>query len=145
MSIFRFTNSPFEDILQLQRALERSISAPFWHDWVSGRGVYPPVNVFEKDDALIVKAEVPGFDKKSFSIEIEGNRLMLTGQRETRPSQESCSYHRREREQGEFRRVLRLPYAVDREKAKATYTDGVLTINLEKAEAAKRHKVAIGD
>ena len=144
MSIFRYTNSAFDDMLHLQRSLERSLRQPFWgRESITSGGAYPAINVFEKGETVVVKAEVPGLRKENIGIEIEGTRLLLSGTRVLPEASEEVSYHRRERQEGEFRRVVRLPYAVDRERAKASYEDGILTVQLEKAEAAKRHKIGL--
>lgn len=140
-----FRNDPFGDILRLQRALEHSISKPFFGlDWTpSGRGVYPALNAFEDGDALVVKAEMPGLDREKLQVEIEGNRLMLAGARKVQEVEENSRFHRRERAGGEFRRVFRLPFEVNVEASTASYTDGILTVRLEKAEAAKPRQIAV--
>lgn len=145
MDIFRFGNDTFDNILRLQRALERNLGQPLGgRDWFSaGRGVYPALNVFEDDNALVVMAEVPGFDKSSFDIKVQNDRLYLTGERLLRKGEEDRSYHRRERQEGAFRRVLRIPFPVDAERTKATYEAGILTIRLEKAEAAKPRQITV--
>ncbi len=145
MSFFHFSNDAFEDVLKLQRAIDRALGRPFLgHDWSpSGRGLFPALNVFEADDALVVKAEVPGMAKEDLQVEIEDNRLLLAGKREAASLGEGCAYHRRERNSGEFRRAFRLPFEVDREKTAAKYQDGILTIRLEKAEAAKPRQIQI--
>ncbi len=145
MSFFHFTNDAFEDVLRLQRAIDRAVGRPFFGlDWTpSGRGLFPSLNVFEADDALIVKAEVPGLAKEDLAVEIEDNRLMLSGKRPAVSLPEGGAYHRRERATGEFRRAFRLPFEVDREKTAASYHDGVLTIRLEKAAAAKPRQIPV--
>ena len=146
MSIVRFHSDPFGDVLSLQQSIERAFHQPFFgSDWTpSGRGVYPALNFFERDDALVVKAEIAGLDREKLDVEIEGHRLMLSGARAVPPDPKEGRYHRRERRFGEFRRVFRLPYEVDREKATASYADGVLTVRLEKAEAAKPRQITVG-
>ena len=148
MSILRFSTDPFDNILRLQRALSQSLGRPFFGlDWSpSGRGVFPALNIFEDEsgDAVVVKAEVPGIDRDKLEIETVGNRLMIAGSRQIdEPGDANYRFHRRERQAGEFRRVFRLPFEVDRDKAAASYEDGVLTIRLEKAEAAKPRQIQI--
>ena len=147
MSIVRFHNDPFADILKLQRSIQGALDRPFFgRDWTpSGRGIYPALNFFEKDDALVVKAEIPGLDREKLTVEVESDRLMLAGVRAVPEGTPEGRYHRRERRFGEFRRVFRLPFEVDREKAAATYRDGVLTVTLEKAESAKPRQIALQD
>lgn len=147
MSLLRFGTDPFDNILRLQRALTRSLEHPFLGlgTTPSGRGVYPALNIFEEEggEAIVLKAEVPGMKRDSLEVEAVGNRLSVAGVREIPSPEGEFRYHRRERQAGEFRRVFRLPYEVDREKAMASYRDGVLTVRLEKAEAAKPRQIQI--
>lgn len=140
-----FFDRAFDDILRLQRALDRAVGQPFqgFEGSPSGRGVFPGLNVFEAGDAILVKAELPGLDRDKLGVEVENNRLVLTGTRVAPTLQEGCGYHRRERAFGQFRRVFRLPFEVDREKTTATYRDGVLTVRLEKVEAAKPRQITV--
>ena len=147
MSLLRFGTDPFDNILRLQRALTRSLEHPFFGlgTTPSGRGVYPALNIFEEEggEAIVLKAEVPGMKRDSLEVEAVGNRLLVAGVREIPSPEGEFRYHRRERQAGEFRRVFRLPYEVDRDKASASYRDGILTVRLEKAEAAKPRQIQI--
>ena len=147
MSFLRFTNDPFENVMRLQRAITQSVDQPsFGLDWTpSGQGLQPALDIFEAEggDALVVKAELPGIDRKSLEVENVGNRLTVAGKRVIPTPEGEFRYHRRERQDGEFRRVFRLPFEVDRDKATAAYNDGVLTIRLEKAESAKPRQIAV--
>ena len=148
MSFLRMTSDPFDSMMRLQRALSQSLSRPFHgQDWTpSGRGVFPPLNVFEsgEGDAVLVKAELPGVDKDTIEVETVGNRLMIAGTRNLPEVDEKSRYHRRERQAGRFRRVFTLPFEIDRESASASYTDGMLTVRVEKAESAKPRQIKIG-
>jgi len=146
MSLVRFGADPFDNILRLQRALNRSVEHPFFGfgSTPSGRGVFPALNIFEEEgDAIIVKAEVPGMNRESLEVEAVGNRLAISGTREIQNPEGEFRFHRRERQSGEFRRVFRLPYEVDRETATASYRDGILTVRLEKAEEAKPRQILV--
>ncbi len=102
----------------------------------------PAVNVWEKEDALVVETEIPGVKKEELELSVAGNQLSI---RLNRPeaSEEGVTYHRRERPTGPACRVLQLPVEVDAEKVEATLRDGVLTITLPKAESAKPRKIAV--
>ena len=148
MSALTFTtDDSFENIMRLQRAISHSLGRPFFGlDWTpSGQDLYPALNLFEEKDrnSILVKAEIPSIDRESLEVETVGNRLMIAGRREIASPEGQFRYHRRERRGGEFRRVFRLPFEVDRGKASASYHDGVLTIHLEKAESAKPSQIAI--
>ena len=103
----------------------------------------PPVDIYETDDALILKAELPGVSKDDVSIDIHQNTLILRGQRQHDAEVKEENYHRVERAYGTFQRSFMLPTLVDQEHVQATYTDGVLELRLPKSEAAKPKRIAI--
>ena len=103
----------------------------------------PPVDIYETDDALILKAELPGVSKDDVSIEIHQNTLILRGQRKHEAEVKEEHYHRVERAYGTFQRSFTLPTLVDQEHVQATYKDGVLELRLPKSEAAKPKRIAI--
>ena len=147
MTFLRFSGDPFDSILRLQRALTQSVGAGRAGAELtpSGRGVFPALNIFEakEGDAIVVKAEVPGIDPGQIQIETFGDRLTIAGERKIEAPEEGFRYHRRERRAGEFRRVFRLPFEVDRDSGTASYENGILTIHLEKAEQAKPRSIQI--
>jgi HSP20 family protein len=108
-----------------------------------GRTWTPPVDIYETDEALILKAELPGVSKNDVSIEIHQNTLVLRGQRRHEAEVKEDRYHRVERAYGSFQRSFMLPTLVDQEHVRATYRDGVLELRLPKSEATKPKRVAI--
>jgi HSP20 family protein len=107
-------------------------------------GVYPTVNVFDAGEEFVVKAELPGIDPEKVAIEVQDNTLVLRGERRFDDAAErNVAYHRREREQGQFRRVVRLPAKVDGDKAAAAYHAGVLSIRVPKTKETQPRRVAI--
>jgi HSP20 family protein len=104
----------------------------------------PPVDIYEGDEALVVKAELPGFSKEDITVELKENTLILRGERKRETEMKEGAYHRMERAYGAFQRSFLLPTTVDQQKVKATYKDGVLELSLPKVEAAKPKRVAIG-
>jgi HSP20 family protein len=103
----------------------------------------PPVDIYETDDALVLKAELPGVSKDDVSIEVHQNTLILRGQRKHEAEVKEENYHRVERAYGTFQRSFVLPTLVDQDKVQATYQDGVLELHLPKSEAAKPKRIAI--
>jgi HSP20 family protein len=103
----------------------------------------PPVDLYETDDALILKAELPGASKEDLSIEVRQNTLILRGQRKHEAEVKDEQYHRMERAYGAFQRSFMLPTVVDQGKVQATYKDGVLELRLPKSEAAKPKRIVI--
>jgi HSP20 family protein len=106
-------------------------------------GWMPAVDVSEKPKEVIVKAELPGMDPKEIDISMQGNVLTLRGERKQEKEEKEESYHRVERSYGAFSRSVRLPAEVQPDKVKATYKDGVLTIEMPKTkeEAVKKIEV----
>jgi len=105
--------------------------------------VYPPLNMYENAEALILKAELPGVRVEDLDISIEGDTLTLLGKRTTQQQEETISYHRREIESGNFSRAIALPTKVDLDKITANLRDGILTIILTKAEEVKPRQISI--
>ena len=134
---------PVAGLLTLQRELERVFDKPFGLDLgPSGRGVFPPANVFADKDGYIVKLEVPGVAPEDVAIEAEGRTLTVSGKRAIAPPTEG-SFHRRERGMGQFSRSLQLPADLDMASAEASYRHGVLTVRVPKREEAKPRQITV--
>jgi HSP20 family protein len=145
MALFRFSPSfdPVNALLNLQRDLDRVVDNPLGFDFgLSGRGVYPPVNVFSDKDGYVVKMEVPGMTPDKVHIEAHGRTLTISGKREATTSQ-GGSFHRRERRSGEFSRSLQLPAELELSQATATYKQGMLTVRIPKKEEAKPRQITV--
>ena len=108
-----------------------------------GAGVFPPMNISQDDDNFYVRAEIPGIKAKDLDISALRNRVSISGRREIPKEHERASYHRRERAEGEFNRTVTLPAEVDADKVEAVHADGVLTLTLPKAEAAKPRQILV--
>ncbi|MBI5602213.1 MAG: Hsp20/alpha crystallin family protein [Deltaproteobacteria bacterium] len=107
------------------------------------RPVFPPVIVSEDDDYYYVRAEMPGVETKQLDLSVVNDQLILRGERKTAREGEKINYHRREREEGIFRRVIALPSRVNNERVEARTRNGILTIKLAKAEEVKPRPVEI--
>ncbi|MEJ2285729.1 MAG: Hsp20/alpha crystallin family protein [Desulfobacterales bacterium] len=103
----------------------------------------PAVDLYEKDDHYMIKAELPGVDKNDIKIDLKDRRLTLSGERSYDNEVKEENYYRRERTYGKFQRAFTLPEDVDSEKIKAEYKDGVLQIEVPKPEEKKAKKVTI--
>jgi HSP20 family protein len=108
---------------------------------MAGRG-QPPINLWERGDALYAEAEVPGVKPDQVEVSVVGDELTLTVRRED-ATQDGIAYHRRERGIGSFTRVVRIPVEVDAGRVEAALRDGVLTVTLPKAESAKPRKIPV--
>jgi HSP20 family protein len=109
----------------------------------AGAGVFPLVNVTEDGDRYYARAELPGIKGDEIDISITGNNLSISGERKIPAEEETANYHRREREAGKFSRIISLPGEVDAGKVEARVTDGILTVILPKAEAAKPKQISV--
>jgi HSP20 family protein len=133
----------FADFEQLRREMHRLLDNPARADGEVGAGVFPPINVTQDADKFYVRAEVPGIKASELSISAVKNRLSIAGKREIPSEHERVSYHRRERPEGSFNRSLTLPTDLDVERIDARYADGILTLELPKAEAAKPRLISV--
>lgn len=109
-----------------------------------GTGVFPQVNIYDDGESFLVRAEVAGIDKEKLEITTRKEELSIRGTRTLKAADEGASYHRREREGGQFRRTITLPQPVDPDKVTASYKDGILEIVLPRAAEAKPPRVAVG-
>lgn len=100
-------------------------------------------DVFEDDDRVVVRLEVPGMEKQDFEVEVRSDVLVVRGEKRYERESSEGRYRVRQCAYGSFHRVIPLPVAVHSEKAKATYTNGVLRIELPKAEHVKGRRIEI--
>ena len=145
MTIFSYRQKfhPMNALQQLQTELERVFENPTGVDLGStGRGVFPPANVFSDGDDVVVRLEIPGVEPHALSVDAKGQRLVISGKRDEVSLAEG-SFHRRERWSGEFSRSLALPREVDPSKAKAQYKNGILTIRVPGREEAKPRQIEV--
>ena len=136
------TTSPFDALINLQRALENQRRSDWFGNSTSGRGTFPLINVFQKDDDHVIVAELPGVDKTDLDIQAKGNVLRIVGKR-TIDYGEDVSVHRRERLQGRFDRSISLPGKIDAERIQADYRNGVLAVFVPRAESDKPKSISI--
>jgi len=128
---------PFKDLLFLQERMSRIFDETLLkYRAAEGSHWYPPVDIYETEESIVLKAELPGVSPESVSVEASENTLMLKGERKLEKSFKEENYHRMERFYGSFHRSFTLPYAVDRNGIKASFKDGVLKITVPKAVAA---------
>jgi HSP20 family protein len=103
----------------------------------------PSVDIFETENEVVLKAELPGMNPKDIDVKLENNVLMLKGERHFEKETKEENYHRVEREYGTFSRSFALPTAVNADKVTAEYKDGVLKIVLPKKEEIKPKPIKI--
>lgn len=104
---------------------------------------YPAMNAWANEESLTVTAEVPGVGAEDIDISVVGETLTLSGTRNPDELQEGSRYHRQERGSGNFSRSIQLPFPVNVEGVEASFKNGVLQINLPRAEEDKPKKIAV--
>jgi HSP20 family protein len=138
--------SPFEEMDRMFDSLWRGPLRPFggWQrPFAELPAIGPNVDVIDRDDEVVVRAEVPGFSKEDIEVSTSGDILTIQGALKTEEKEEKGNYHRCEIFREAFSRTLQLPAAVDESKAKATMKDGMLELTLPKLEKSKRHAIRI--
>lgn len=106
-----------------------------------GAGRYPQINLREDNDNIFVEALIPGIDVQDLELSVMRNTLTLSGER--KETEGNVTWHRNERGSGKFLRTIELPVEVDADRVKAECRNGVLTVTLPKAEAARPRKISV--
>ena len=129
----------------MDRLFEDSFISPLTWRTVSGTGdgVTPPIDVYETDDQLIVTASLPGMKADDVEITMTGQTLTLRGEFKADEQVSKDQYLYRERRFGSFSRTLQLPVRLQGDRAEASFTDGVLTLSIPKAEEVKPRQIRI--
>ena len=103
----------------------------------------PTVDIYDKDDKIVIDAEMPGFDKKNIHVDVKGRLLTLSGERQQDEEVKEEKSYRRERYYGKFERSFNLPYEVNPETIVAQYKKGILTLEIPKPEEQKAKQITI--
>lgn len=104
---------------------------------------YPPLNLYETEDAYVVTADAPGMEPSTLDLALTGETLTIRGERRRPEAVAEESYRRQERPFGRWSRTLTLPGHIDGAKVAAHYANGVLTVTLPKAEEARPRQIAV--
>jgi len=147
MAVVRW--DPFRDLNMLQDRMNRLFEDAS-RNWKSDEPAStttwsPAVDIFETESEIVVKAEVPGMDRKDITLNLENNVLTLRGERRFLKEAKEENYHRIERSYGGFSRAFSIPATVDEEKIRADYQDGVLKIVLPKKEQLRPKQIKIAE
>jgi len=152
MSIIRYQPpetvawSGLNRLSNLRDELDTLFEMPFWSNF--GRqsqlfsGWSPALDLYQNNDNVIARVELPGMRKEEIEISLQDGMLTISGERKSETA-ESDKAERTERYVGKFRRSISLPTQVDSNKVTATYRDGVLTVTLPKAEEAKPKQIQV--
>lgn len=138
---------PFRDVLSLQERMNR-----LFHEQLANAGAeeslgsgsfVPAVDVYEDEQGIQLKIEIPGIEEKDIDVRLENQTLTVRGERKFAKDSKEENFRRIERRYGSFVRSFTLPQTVDGENVKAAYDKGVLSIALPKKEAAKPKQIKI--
>lgn len=103
----------------------------------------PVVDIYDNDDAIVIKAELPGVSKKDITVDVNDRVLTLKGERSANNEVKEDHYYRRESSYGKFERTFTLPADVDPDQIKADYKDGILKIEVPKPEDKKPKQISV--
>lgn len=140
--------NPWKEMSVLQNRMNHLFNEPFFRsgredDELSLGAWHPAVDMFDNDDKIVIKAELPGMSKKDFSVDVKDRVLTLSGQRSYDNEVKEENYYRRERTYGKFKRAFHLPADVDADNIKAEFKDGILKVEIPKPEAQKPKQITV--
>ncbi len=137
---------PFRDMLDMRRTMDRLLENSFMSPDVFQQGnvMGLPLDVSENENEYIVKASLPGVNPDDIEITVNGNTVNIRGETTSENEQnEGETYHLRERRFGSFARSITLPTPIDSGKIQAHSDNGVLTLDIPKAEEAKPKRIQV--
>jgi len=138
---------PGREMVSLREAMDRLFEESFLQPGLFGSAEKSagmlPLDVYETEDEVVVKATVPGVKPEDINVTLTGEVLSIKGEYRTEEKDEKRNYLRQERRYGSFSRQVSLPVAVNSDQCKATFENGVLTLELPKAEAAKAKSIKV--
>jgi HSP20 family protein len=124
--------------------LGRRSTAPLWRE-TGGEAWAPEIDVFQKNNELTIRADLPGMKKDEVSVDITDDAITLQGERKRESEEEREGVYRSERSYGSFCRVIPLPEGAMAEQAKANFHDGVLEITMPAPPASKGRRLEISE
>jgi HSP20 family protein len=142
MAIVRWNSA--RDLDALQGDMHRLFHTFLASNEQEGRRWVPAMDLFEGEDAYIARFDLPGMREEDLAIDVEGDVLTVTGEREAERSDSVKGWYRFERAHGQFARRLQLPEGIDPEAIEATFDLGVLELRIPKPAQPKPHRVTIG-
>jgi HSP20 family protein len=133
----------WDPIQELQREMGRLFENldPFHSTRQAYR--YPPLNLYDAGDRYILSAQLPGMVATDIDLTITGETLTMRGERKRAEGVKDDSYRRQERPMGRWSRTITLPDRVDSTQVGASFSDGILTVSLPKAESAKPRHITV--
>ena len=136
MSLSHF--DPLTNLRAFEDAFTRLLSDP-----QTNRPWTPAVDIYETENELVLKADLPDVDQNAIDVRVENQTLTIAGERKFQQPESGKGYHRIERSYGSFVRSFAVPNSFDTEKIGAGFRNGVLTVTLPKKEAAKPRQIKV--
>lgn len=133
----------FEDVFPEKWLQPSKWEFPDWKSLSSVEFRTPKVDIVDRDEDILVRADIPGVKKENLDITLTDNTITIEGSTSEEKKEEDGDYYRSETMKGSFSRTMSLPNGVNGGKAKSTFKDGVLEVVVPKLEKAKRHSVKI--
>ncbi len=138
---------PFRDLVSIQDELNRLFGRTFTGMEptrpLAGGTWMPALDVYETEDEIVAKLELPGIDPQDVDVAVEDSTLTISGKREFETEVKEEDFHRIERRYGSFSRSIGLPQTADTEKVEASFDKGVLTVEVPKVKRAKPKKITV--
>lgn len=140
--------NPFQDVADAHSRFNRFFDPALWRmgdgEEASALTLWnPAVDIYETDEAIVIKAELPGVDKEHISIDLKDRVLTMRGERSEEKEVKEEKFYRKERVYGKFQRSFNLPDNCDAEKISAGFSDGVLKIEIPKPEQEKPKQITV--
>jgi HSP20 family protein len=132
-----------EDFDEMLERFERMFGMPSRRTLVETRGWLPALDMIDRKDEIIVRAELPGIKKEDLHVSVTGNTLTIEGERKMEEAVEKEDYYCCERSYGHFYRELTLPVGVERKKITSEFKEGILEIRMPKTEEVKPKEIEI--
>ena len=138
-------SDPFRELFDLQRGIhqlfDEGYGAP--REEMALRAWAPPVDIYEDENAFLIKVELPEINREDVKVNLNENVLSIAGERRVENEEKRENYHRVERSYGQFHRSFTLPQNVDAGAINAQFKDGVLRLTLPKKEEAKPRQIEV--
>lgn len=145
-----WSGGPFRTMQRMADEMDRMFDEIGFGRWMrptwqgAGAGLWAPdIDVFQKNNELTIRADLPGMTRDEVSVEISDDAVTIQGERKRESEQEREGYYRSERSYGSFSRVVPLPEGAIAEQAKAIFRDGVLEITMPAPPASKGRRLEI--
>jgi HSP20 family protein len=137
---------PFRDFVSLREAMNSLLEDSFARPFSATNGLAArtvPVDIYQTENELVVRAAVPGVHPEDLSISVLNGVLTLKGEQKTHQAPGGAHYLRQEMSHGSWERSFELPFSVQSDQAEARFEHGILTVSLPKAEEAKPRQIKV--